>query len=109
MVNRKRSIQKKFYVDEEELKILRNNMDVLGASDFSEYIRKVALTPLHESAIHDTEANNIEKLKQLDGQIGGFMESIDSAEEIGKADITKLRLLLEQVQGLLRDLKLSAK
>ena len=102
MANRKRNIQMKFYVTEEEKALIDQKMKLLPTQRCGAYLRKMAI----DGFIIYTDTANINEFTAELGNIGRNVNQIakrlNSGAPAYEADITEIRERLEQIWQLQR-------
>lgn len=102
MANRKRDIQKKLFVNEEEDKIIKEKMKQLGTDNFGAYARKMLI----DGYIVKTDYTEIKNLSKEINKIGVNINQIakrtNETNRIYEEDIKELKGELEQVWQLLK-------
>ena len=96
MANRKRDIQKKLFVNEEEDKIIKEKMKQLGTDNFGAYARKMLI----DGYVVKTDYTTIKNLIKEINKIGVNINQI--AKRTNEDDIKELKGELEQVWQLLK-------
>jgi len=102
MPNRKRNIQMKFYVTEEEKALIDEKMKLLPTQRYGAYLRKMAI----DGYVIYTDTNNIkefnEGLRDIGKNINQIAKRLNSGAPAYEADITEIRERQEQIWQLQR-------
>lgn len=102
MVNRKRNIQLKIWVTEEERRLIDEKMKLLPTSQIGAYIRKMAI----DGYIIYTDTANIKEmnkeLRAIGRNINQIAKRVNSTGDIYRGDITELRERLGEIWQLQR-------
>ena len=102
MVNRKRNIQLKIWLTEEERRLIDEKMKLLPTSQIGAYIRKMAI----DGYIIYTDTANIKEmnkeLRAIGRNINQIAKRVDSTGDIYRGDITELRERLGEIWQLQR-------
>lgn len=102
MVNRKRNIQLKIWLTEEERRLIDEKMKLLPTSQIGAYIRKMAI----DGHIIYTDTANIKEmnkeLRAIGRNINQIAKRVNSTGDIYRGDITELRERLGEIWQLQR-------
>lgn len=102
MVNRKRNIQLKIWLTEEERRLIDEKMKLLPTSQIGAYIRKIAI----DGYIIYTDTANIKEmnkeLRAIGRNINQIAKRVNSTGDIYRGDITELRERLGEIWQLQR-------
>ena len=102
MVNRKRNIQLKIWLTEEERRLIDEKMKLLPTSQIGAYIRKMAI----DGYVIYTDTANIKelnkKLQAIGKNINQIAKRVNSTGDIYREDITELRERLSEIWQLQR-------
>ena len=102
MVNRKRNIQLKIWLTEEERRLIDEKMKLLPTSQIGAYIRKMAI----DGYIIYTDTANIKEMKKelraIGRNINQIAKRVNSTDDIYRGDITELRERLGEIWQLQR-------
>ena len=102
MVNRKRNIQLKIWLTEEERRLIDEKMKLLPTSQIGAYIRKMAI----DGYIIYTDTANIKEmnkeLRAIGRNINHIAKRVNSTGDIYRGDITELRERLGEIWQLQR-------
>ena len=102
MVNRKRNIQLKIWLTEEERRLIDEKMKLLPTSQIGAYIRKMAI----DGYIIYTDTANIKEmnkeLRAIGRNINQIAKRVNSTGDIYRGDITELRERLGEIWQLQR-------
>ena len=102
MVNRKRNIQLKIWLTEEERRLIDEKMKLLPTSQIGAYIRKMA----NDGYIIYTDTANIKEmnkeLRAIGRNIHQIPKRVNSTGDIYRGDITELRERLGEIWQLQR-------
>lgn len=107
MANRKRNIQMKFYVTEEEKQLIEQKMQQLPTQRYGAYLRKMAI----DGYIINMDTTDIKAFTAELGAIGRNINQIAKRVNAGgsvyQADIQEIRERLEEIWQLQRRILLS--
>ena len=102
MVNRKRNIQLKIWLTEEERRLIDEKMKLLPTSQIGAYLRKMAI----DGYIIYTDTANIKEmnkeLRAIGRNINQIAKRVNSTGDIYRGDITELRERLGEIWQLQR-------
>ena len=102
MVNRKRNIQLKIWLTEEERRLIDEKMKLLPTSQIGAYIRKMAI----DGYIIYTDTANIKEMNKevraIGRNINQIAKRVNSTGDIYRGDITELRERLGEIWQLQR-------
>ena len=102
MVNRKRNIQMKFWVTEEEKRLIDEKMAQLPTKRYGAYLRKMAI----DGYIIQVDTTDIKEMTKALGSIGRNINQIAKRVNAGgpayQADMEEIRERLEQIWQLQR-------
>ncbi|WP_195199077.1 plasmid mobilization protein [Faecalispora jeddahensis] len=102
MPNRKRNIQMKFYVTEDEKKLIEEKMKLLPTQRYGAYLRKMAVDGY---IIYTDTANIKEFTSELQGigrNINQIAKRLNAGAPIYEADIAEIKERLDQIWRLQR-------
>ena len=97
MPNRKRNIQMKFYVTEDEKKMIEEKMNLLPTQRYGAYLRKMAVDGY---IIYTDTANIKEFTSELQGigrNINQIAKRLNAGAPIYEADIAEIKERLDQI------------
>ena len=107
MANRKRNIQMKFWVTEEEKRLIDEKMSQLPTKKYGAYLRKMAI----DGYIIQVDITDIREMTKALGSIGRNINQIAKRINAGgpayQADMEEIRARLEQIWQLQRRILLS--
>ena len=107
MANRKRNIQMKFWVTEEEKQLINKKMAQLPTKRYGAYLRKMAI----DGYIIHVDTTDIKEMTKPLGTIGRNINQIAKRVNAGgstyQADMEEIRERLEQIWQLQRRILLS--
>ena len=107
MANRKRNIQMKFWVTEEEKQLINKKMAQLPTKRYGAYLRKMAI----DGYIIQVDTTDIKEMTKALGAIGRNINQIAKRVNAGgptyQADMEEIRERLEQIWQLQRRILLS--
>ena len=107
MVNRKRNIQMKFWVTEEEKRLIDEKMAQLPTKRYGAYLRKMAI----DGYIIQVDTTDIKEMTKGPGSIGRNINQIAKRVNAGgptyQADMEEILERLEQIWQLQRRILLS--
>ena len=102
MVNRKRNIQLKIWLTEEERKLIEYKMSLVPTRQIGAYLRKMAI----DGYIIYTDTANIKEmnkeLRAIGRNINQIAKRVNSTGDIYRGDITELRERLGEIWQLQR-------
>ena len=102
MANRKRNIQLKIWVTEEERRLIDEKMKLLPTSQIGAYIRKMAI----DGYVIYTDTSNIKEmnkhLQAIGRNINQIAKRVNQTNSIYKEDISELTERLEEIWQLQR-------
>ena len=102
MVNRKRNIQMKFWVTEEEKDLIDQKMKLLPTQRYGKYLRKMAI----DGYIIYTDTTDIKEMNQILGaisrNINQIAKRINATDNIFPDDIREMKKKVEEVWQLLK-------
>ena len=107
MLNRKRNIQMKFYVTDEEKRLMEEKMKLLPTQRYGAYLRKMAIDGY---IIYTDTANIKEFTKELQGigrNVNQIAKRLNSGAPMFEADIAEIKERLDQIWQLQRHILLS--
>lgn len=102
MANRKRDIQKKFCVNEEEEKMINEKMQQIGTKNFGAYARKMLIDGYVIKTDYTTIKNLIKEVNKIGVNINQVAKKVNETNRIYDEDIKELKGDLEQVWQLLK-------
>ncbi len=107
MVNRKRNIQMKFWVTEEEKRLIDEKMSQFPTKRYGAYLRKMAI----DGYIIQVDTTDIKEMNKLLSAIGRNINQIAKRVNAGgptyQADMEEIRERLDQIWQLQRRILLS--
>ena len=107
MANRKRNIQMKFWITEEEKRLIDEKMSQLPTKRYGAYLRKMAI----DGYIIQVDTTDINEMTKALGSIGRNINQIAKRVNAGgptyQADMEEIRERLEQIWQLQRRILLS--
>ena len=107
MANRKRNIQMKFYVAEDEKRLIDEKMSQLPTRRYGAYLRKMAI----DGYIIQVDTRDIKEMNKLLSAIGRNINQIAKRVNAGgptyQADMEEIRERLDQIWQLQRRILLS--
>ena len=107
MANRKRNIQMKFWVTEEEKRLIDEKMAQLPTKRYGAYLRKMAI----DGYIIQVDTTDIKEMTKTLGSIGRninqIAERVNAEGPTYQADMEEIRERLEQIWQLQRRILLS--
>lgn len=102
MPNRKRTIQMKFYVTEEEKALIKEKMKLLPTQRYGAYLRKMAI----DGYVIYTDTTNIKafttELQGIGRNINQIAKRLNSGAAVYEADIAEIKERLNQIWQLQR-------
>ena len=107
MANRKRNIQMKFWVTEEEKRLIEEKMAQLPTKRYGAYLRKMAIDG-YIIQVDTTDIREITKvLGSIDRNINQIAKRLNAGGPAYQADMEEIRERLEQIWQLQRRILLS--
>ena len=107
MANRKRNIQIKFWISEEEKTLIRKKMAQLPTRQIGAYLRKMAI----DGYIIYTDTSNIKEftkeLQRIGGNINQIARRVNSSGSFYQADMAELQRRVEDIWQLQRTILLT--
>jgi len=107
MPKRKRNIQMKFYVTEEEKKLIEEKMKLLPTQRYGAYLRKMAI----DGYVIYTDTANIknfnEELQGIGRNINQIAKRLNAGAPVYEADMVEIKERLEQIWQLQRHILLN--
>lgn len=107
MPNRKRNVQMKFYVTEEEKALIEEKMKLLPTQRYGAYLRKMAI----DGYIIYTDTANIKaftsELQGIGRNVNQIAKRLNSGAPAYEADIAEIKERLDQIWQLQRHILLS--
>ena len=107
MVNRKRNIQMKFYVTEEEKHLIEQKMQQLPTQRYGAYLRKMAI----DGYIIQWDTDDIKaftgELSAIGRNINQIAKRVNAGGSVYQADIQEIQERLEEIWQLQRRILLS--
>ena len=107
MANRERNIQMKFWVTEEEKRLIDEKMKLLSTQRYGEYLRKMAI----DGYIIYTDMSNLKEMNKTLFSIGRNINQIAKELNAGgpayQADMDEIRERLDQIWQLQRRILLN--
>lgn len=107
MPNRKRNIQMKFYVTEEEKRLIEEKMKLLPTQRYGAYLRKMVI----DGYIIYTDTANVKaftsELQSVGRNINQIAKRLNSGVPMYEADIAEIKERLDQIWQLQRHILLS--
>ena len=102
MANRKRNIQMKFYVTEEEKQLIEQKMQQLPTQRYGAYLRKMAI----DGYIIQWDSDDIkaftEELSAIGRNINQIAKRVNAGGSVYKEDIQEIRERLDEIWQLQR-------
>lgn len=106
MANRKRNIQMKFWVTEEEKKLINQKMKLLPTRRYGKYLRKMAI----DGYIIYTDTTDIKEMNQILGaisrNINQIAKRINGGGSMYQEDMEEIKERMDEVWRLQRELLL---
>ena len=102
MANRKRNIQMKFWVTEEEKRLIDEKMKLLPTKRYGAYLRKMAI----DGYIIYTDMSNLKEMNKtlfsIDRNINQIAKKLNAGGPAYQADMDEIRERLDQIWQLQR-------
>ena len=106
MVNRKRNIQMKFWVTEEEKDLIDQKMKLLPTQRYGKYLRKMAI----DGYIIYTDTTDIKEMNQILGaisrNINQIAKRINFSGRVYQEDMKEIQRSMDEIWKLQRELLL---
>uniref|UniRef100_UPI0040561560 plasmid mobilization protein n=1 Tax=Acetatifactor sp. TaxID=1872090 RepID=UPI0040561560 len=106
MANRKRNIQMKFWVTEEEKDLIDQKMKLLPTQQYGKYLRKMAI----DGYIIYTDTTNIKEMNQILGaisrNINQIAKRINYSGRVYQEDMNEIQKRMDEIWKLQRELLL---
>ena len=97
MPNRKRNIQMKFYVNEDEKALIEKKMELLPTQRYGAYLRKMAI----DGYVIYTDTENIKsfnkELQKIGRNINQIAKRLNANDLVYEADIAEIKERLDQI------------
>ena len=107
MANRKRNIQMKFYVTEDEKRLIEEKMKLLPTQRYGAYLRKMAI----DGYIIYTDTRDIKEMNKslsaISRNINQISKRLNAGGAASQADMEEIRERLDQIWQLQRRILLS--
>ena len=107
MANRKRNIQMKFYVTEEEKQLIEQKMQQLPTQRIGAYLRKMAIDGYIIQWGTDDIKAFMGELSAISRNINQIAKRVNAGGSVYQADIQEIRERLEEIWQLQRRILLS--
>ena len=102
MEKRKRDIQKKFRVNEEENKIIKEKRNKLGTNDFGAYARKMLIDGYIIKTDHIEIRNLIREINKIGVNINQIAKRVNETNRVYDEDIKDIRMEHNELWQLLK-------
>lgn len=106
MANRKRNIQMKFWVTEEEKNLIDQKMKLLPTQRYGKYLRKMAI----DGYIIYTDTTDIKEMNQILGaisrNINQIAKRINYSGKVYQEDMKEIQRRMDEIWNLQRELLL---
>ena len=102
MAERKRAIQLKLWVDENEKSLIEEKMKILGTRNFGAYARKMLIDGYIIKVDYSEQRKLAAEVNKIGVNINQICKRINSTERIYAEDISELKSRMEDVWRLLK-------
>ena len=106
MANRLRSIQQKFYVTKPELDLIHKKMRLLGTSNKSSYLRKMAVDGYIINVDYSDIKANTAQLQRIGGNINQIVKRMNQTGSLYMHDVAEVKAILNDIWQTQRKLML---
>ena len=104
MANRKRNIQMKFWVTDEEKKLIDQKMKLLPTQQYGKYLRKMAI----DGYIIYTDTTDVKEMNQILGaisrNINQIAKRINYSGRVYQEDMEEIKKRMDEIWQLQREL-----
>lgn len=105
--NRKRPIQVKFFVDENELGLIKTKMAQFGTENMSAYIRKMAIDGYAVNLDMPELRELISKMKRISNSEKQIAKQLNTTGNLSEADIEEIKKNQEEIYEGIKKILLS--
>ena len=102
MAERKRTIQLKLWVTEDEKKLIEEKMKILGTRNFGAYARKMLIDGYVIKVDYSEQRKLAAEVNKIGVNINQICKRINSTERIYDDDVSELKSRMEDVWQLLK-------
>lgn len=95
--NRKRNIQIIVRVTEEEKAFIQNKMALLGTSNMSAYIRKIAIDGYIINVDHTDVKNHAAQLQRIGNNVNQIVKRMHQTGSLYRADVEEVKTILHDI------------
>ena len=102
MAERKRAIQLKLWVTEDEKKLIEEKMKILGTRNFGAYARKMLIDGYIIKVDYSEQRKLAAEVNKIGVNINQICKRINSTDRVYSEDVAELRKRMDEVWKLLR-------
>ncbi len=102
MAERKRAIQLKLWVDENEKNLIEKKMKILGTRNFGAYARKMLIDGYIIKVDYSEQRKLAAEVNKIGVNINQICKRIDSTDRVYSEDVAELRKRMDEVWRLLK-------
>ena len=102
MAERKRAIQLKLWVDENEKKLIEEKMKILGTRNFGAYARKMLIDGYIIKVDYSEQRKLAAEVNKIGVNINQVCKRINGTDRVYSEDVVELRKRMDEVWKLLR-------
>ena len=102
MAERKRAIQLKLWVDENEKNLIEENMKILGTRNFEAYARKMLIDGYIIKVDYSEQRKLAAEVNKIGVNINQICKRINSIDRVYSEDVAELRNRMNEVWKLLK-------
>ena len=101
MAERKRAIQLKLWVDENEKNLIEEKMKILGTRNFGAYARKILIDGYVIKVDYSEQRKLAAEVNKIGVNINQICKRINNADRVYSEDVAELRKRMDEVWKLL--------
>ena len=102
MAERKRAIQLKLWVDENEKNLIEEKMKILGTRNFGAYARKMLIDGYIIKVDYSEQRKLAAEVNKIGVNINQICKRINSTDRVYSEDVAELRKRMDEVWKLLK-------
>ena len=102
MAERKRAIQLKLWVTEDEKNLIEEKMKILGTRNFGAYARKMLIDGYIIKVDYSEQRKLAAEVNKIGVNINQICKRINSTDRVYSEDVTELRKRMDEVWKLLK-------
>ena len=102
MAERKRAIQLKLWVTEDEKKLIEEKMKILGTRNFGAYARKMLIDGYIIKVDYSEQRKLAAEVNKIGVNINQICKRINSTDRVYSEDVAELRKRMDEVWKLLK-------